>query len=48
MRIKADDVIAEDPKRGMENFKSLLVKLVKVPKSEIPSRRKRSKKKRKA
>ena len=48
MRTKAEDVEVADPKQAMENFKSLLGKLIKVPKSELPAKRKRTKKKRKA
>jgi hypothetical protein len=48
VRTKAEDVEVADPKQAMDNFKSLLGKLMKVPKSELPSRRKRAKKKRKS
>ena len=33
MRIKADDIIVDDPNEGMRKFQSALSKLVKVPKT---------------
>jgi hypothetical protein len=33
VRIKADDIVVDDPKEGMRRFESALAKLVKVPKT---------------
>ena len=43
MRTKADTFQAEDPGKAMQNFQSLLGKLLKVPKSEIGTREQKAK-----
>ncbi|HEV2492549.1 MAG TPA: hypothetical protein VG204_05700 [Terriglobia bacterium] len=44
--MKAEDVKVENPAKAMQNFTSLLGKLVKVPKSEMQEHRAKAKKKR--
>ena len=39
MRKKADTFQVENPDKAMQNFRSLLGKLLKVPKSEIGTRK---------
>jgi len=43
VREKADTFQVEDPGKAMENFQSLLGKLLKVPKSEIGTRKRKAK-----
>ncbi len=43
MREKADTFRVEDPAKAMQNFESLLGKLLKVPKSEIGTRKRKAK-----
>jgi hypothetical protein len=47
VRTKVEDVEVDDPKKAMERFESLLGNLVKVPKSEVHTKRKPAKVKRK-
>jgi hypothetical protein len=47
VRLKADTFEVENPAKAMDNFTSLLGKLVKVPKSEVEAKRAKAKKKRK-
>ena len=42
MRKKADTFQVEDPGKAMKNFQSLLGKLLKVPKSEIGTRKRKA------
>ena len=43
MRKKADTFQVENPGKGMQNFQSLLGKLLRVPKSEIGTRKQKAK-----
>jgi len=43
VRKKADTFQVEDPGKAMQNFQSLLGKLLKVPKSEIGKRKQKAK-----
>ncbi len=43
MRVKLENFEVENPKEAMENFRSALAKIVKVPKSEVERKRKRAK-----
>ena len=43
MREKADTFQVENPDKAMERFQSLLGKLLKVPKSEIGTRKRKAK-----
>lgn len=43
MRKKADTFRVEDPDKAMQNFESLLGKLLKVSKSEIGTRKRKAK-----
>ena len=42
MRKKADTFQVEDPDKAMQNFESLLGKLLKVPKSEIGTKKRKA------
>ena len=46
MRAKAHNFKVENPAKAMDNFTSLLGKLVKVPKAEVEAKRARAKKQR--
>jgi hypothetical protein len=43
VRKKADTFQVENPAKAMQNFESLLGKLLKVPKSEIGTRKRKTK-----
>jgi hypothetical protein len=43
VRKKVEHVEVNDPKKAMGEFKSLLGKLVKVPKGEVQTKRRKSK-----
>jgi hypothetical protein len=43
VREKADTFQVENPDKAMQNFESLLGKLLKVPKSEIGARKRKAK-----